>query len=65
MSGSDDGRYYWHDLPTEQKIFGKTIFRFGFSYDLKGFGFVGKTDIVLIDGRFKLPDYQNILKKIT
>jgi len=62
LDGSDGMRTHWHDLRKEPKYFSKRPFGGGSLMVWAAFGYNGKTNIVFLEGRSKVVDYQNILK---
>jgi len=62
LDGPDGWKYYWHDIREHEQIFSKRQQGGGSVMIWACFGWNGKSDIVLIKGRSKALDYQNMLE---
>jgi hypothetical protein len=61
LDGPDGNQYYWHDLRKEPQYFSRRASGGGSVMVWAGFGFGGKTAIVLLDGRQSSADYIRVL----
>ncbi len=61
LDGPDGNQYYWHDLRKDSQYFSKRVSGGGSVMVWAAFGFDGKSEIVLLNGRQNSADYIQVL----
>ena len=61
LDGPDGFQYYWHDLRKEEQMFSKRAQGGGSVMVWGTFSWNGKTNLAIVEGRMKVPDYKNML----
>ena len=61
LDGPDGFQYYWHDLRTEKKYLSKRKFGGGSLMIWAAFGFKGKSNLIIINGRLNSSGYCQLL----